>query len=559
MAWPLGVVALDLALTVFVFAQAWFASNPSFVGYPGDPQQTMWFWAWFQHALSSGVNPFVTHAMNAPDGVNLMWNTMSPLLALIAWPVEGLFGPVAAYNTVLTLTVAGSASGATLACRHFGASRLASTIGGLLYGFSPFVMAHAYGHADLASAVTAPLLLVVLDDVLVRRRHSRRRNIAALTALTVAQFFISEEVLLIEAVVAAMAAVLLACTKPRRAREHARSALPTVGPAAIIAGVVVAWPLWLQFAGPQRVTGTIQGLDLYTTDVLNPLIPTNVQALAPPIATSVSSHFIGYGAEATGYLGVPLIALLCFLVVRRFRDPWVRTLAILAMGCGILSLGGHPHVRGHIFQSVPLPWWPAEQLPVLRNILPGRFMEITFLLVAVLTAQAVDVLMWTRPLQSMRRGAGVLLLAATAVTFAPATPLPATTDVTPAFFRGDAARLDGRTVLLAPIPDRLQIEPMMWHAEAGLAFPIIGGYFIGPDVTAFPSTRAILATAGTSTTVPEATVAAMREELKNADLHTVVLGPSPVIGQLEGILARACGDAPVTDQGVLVWWGTCAN
>ena len=40
-----------------------------------DPQIFVWAFAWWPHAILHGENPFVTHAVWAPDGVNLAWTT----------------------------------------------------------------------------------------------------------------------------------------------------------------------------------------------------------------------------------------------------------------------------------------------------------------------------------------------------------------------------------------------------------------------------------------------------------------------------------------------------
>jgi hypothetical protein len=39
----------------------------------------MWFLRWMPFALEHGYDLLVTHHLNYPDGVNLMWNTSLPL------------------------------------------------------------------------------------------------------------------------------------------------------------------------------------------------------------------------------------------------------------------------------------------------------------------------------------------------------------------------------------------------------------------------------------------------------------------------------------------------
>ena len=46
------------------------------------------------------------------------------------------------------------------------------------------------------------------------------------------------------------------------------------------------------------------------TDLLNLVVPTDVQQLAPAAALGISSRFTGNGSEQDGYLGIPLILVL---------------------------------------------------------------------------------------------------------------------------------------------------------------------------------------------------------------------------------------------------------
>jgi hypothetical protein len=50
---------------------------------------------WTPFALEHGHNPFVTGHLNAPYGVNLLWNTSLLLPGLLFAPVTRTFGPVA--------------------------------------------------------------------------------------------------------------------------------------------------------------------------------------------------------------------------------------------------------------------------------------------------------------------------------------------------------------------------------------------------------------------------------------------------------------------------------
>src|SRR2546425_477656 len=146
-------LALYVAMSVGLFSSTWWGSPRShFIGVRGDPQLVMWFLSWTPHALTHGLNPLFTHHLNYPDGVNLMWNTLMPLAGVALWPITRVLGPVFAFNVLVTLALPISAFAAYLALLRYVTHRSAAFIGGVLYGFSPYMINQAYGHANLILA-----------------------------------------------------------------------------------------------------------------------------------------------------------------------------------------------------------------------------------------------------------------------------------------------------------------------------------------------------------------------------------------------------------------------
>src|SRR5712692_316367 len=86
------------------------------IGFAHDPQIFIWSFAWWPHAIATWTNPFVTHALYAPDGINLAWTPSSPGLALAFSPLTVLFGPVVSYNVAALVLPALAAWTAYLLC-----------------------------------------------------------------------------------------------------------------------------------------------------------------------------------------------------------------------------------------------------------------------------------------------------------------------------------------------------------------------------------------------------------------------------------------------------------
>src|ERR1035437_7644478 len=154
-----GALILFVAAALLLTSSAWAAPTTRWIGSRCDPGQTIWYLRWVPYAIAHGSDPLFSGLINAPDGVNLMWNTPTALLGLAASPITLLGGPILAYNVLMTLAIALSAWCAYLALQRYAGGIVGPIFGGAVYGFSPFVVSHAVLHLDLATAWAPPLFL----------------------------------------------------------------------------------------------------------------------------------------------------------------------------------------------------------------------------------------------------------------------------------------------------------------------------------------------------------------------------------------------------------------
>ena len=553
----LGVLALLLGLSVLLFLPAWRDPSHLVIGGHGDSEQSMWFLRWLPWALTHGHDPLLTDHIGHPTGANLMWNSSQPVTALAAWPLTAAAGPVLAYNAMLTLALALSGWCAYLAIGRIVPGRAGALAGGLLYGFSPYMVAHAAGHLDLVMAPIPPLLLLALYELLVTRRLSPLPGGVALGLLATLQLFIAEELLASEAIVAAIALGVLALLHRERVREDGRRLLLALAAAVAVFTVLADWALAVQFLGSGRPHGT-GAASGFGTDLLNLVVPGSAQWLDPHPAQSLFARFAGNGSERTGYLGVPLLALLAVTVARHRRETLVRTAALAGGAAVVLSLGTTLHAGG-LHTHIPLPALVLTRLPVLDNLLPGRLMLYAFLAAAVLLAVAVRDLQHTRS-----RGLAAALLAATAVTLLPRMPFPAAPVSTPGFFTGTAVQRigEGDVVLVAPFSRRaVPTEAMVWQALSGMRFRMPEGYYQGPGPGGTriygppPSATSALMeqiwSQGTVAPLDSALRGRIAAELRAWGVRDVVVGPMAHEEVMAAVITELLGRPPS-------WWGPVA-
>jgi len=557
--------AAYLAIAVCYFARIWQRPGYLIIGGHGDAEQFAWFLQWTPFAVSHGHNPLFTDFINYPRGVNLMWNTSVFLPGMVVAPLTALAGPVVAYNAVMTLAPALAATCAMFAICRYG-SVGAAWAGGLLYGFSPYMIAQSFGHANLVLTAYLPLLLLLLDEILVRQRRGVWTMGVALGLLTAVQFLTGEEVLGIALIGAAMTMGVTAALAWHQVRPRLPHGARVLGVSVAVFGLTCGWPAYFQFFGPERVLGAIQPGGVYVADLLSYVVPTRLEVLAPGWAVAVSGRFTGNLSELGAYLGVVLIGLMVLTTIRLWRLLAVRIAALTGAGLVVLSFGPRLHLAGSRL-PIPLPGIAIDRLPVVRDVLAVRLALGVYLSAAILFALFLDAA-WKRDWPV--RWLGLSAVVAAIALLVPNYPFPAAPDLTPPFFRSPPARLlPGEVVLLAPLSrDAGSTEPMLWQAESGMRFKTPSGYFTGSSA-APPLLGGRLSNLAASMRDAEsgaparspspAEVVEMRGELTRLRISTVAVGPSRGEATEIELFTTLLGHRPEENQGVYVWWDVTSN
>lgn len=556
----------------------------------GDSGQTVWFVAWPAYAVAHGLDPFFSGQLYAPNGVNLLTNTSAPIVGVLLAPVTWLAGPVAATNVALTLSPALSAWGCWVACRRFVSWRPAAWVGGLLFGYSPFVITNvAVGHVMVSLLVVPPLLLVACYELLVARRGSSVRWGAAIGALVAIQFLISPEVLTMTVLLGGAGAFLLVLLLPR-ARLTGFGDLGRGLLAVLVVGVaLLALPVWLLLYGPRHIVGPpwpgliIQGnrlFDLWSPGAYG----------APANALLQLGGYEGRAGPPSVYLGYGILALAAGSVVVAWRRRLAWWTAIMALVAFVLSLGILVWISpSQVAAGLWLPWQLLGKLPLLDDITPQRFSILTDLFVALLVAVGLDAAWhhlahrparchpaWTGTVRGRRRplGVGAVLLALSVAALALTwwtyqVPFATSAVAVPAWFQTVGRTVPQGSVVLTypfPFPTAGTSAPMVWQAEDGMRFRLAGGYVKAPAADGEPLTNhpdrppygtlAALseASAGPLPTGTVTQIVDLRAALRRWDVSYVVVtntGRDP--GYASALFTAVVGRAPGRSHGAWVW------
>ncbi len=493
-----------LLASVACFWDRWTSSLTTNLQNGSDTVLNTWGFAWLPHALGHGLNPFFTNVVGYPGGVNVLANTSQLSLALIFTPTTLIWSPILSFNLALLLSPVAAGAAAYLLARRFTDRRLLAWVGGLVFGFSPYVVtAVDSSHLQMAFVAAVPLLFLVLHLVFSEAFRGpfdgpRRNPVvlgAAFAGIATLQFFISTEVLFTTALLIVIATLTVVISSPRKVWA-ARAYLSWAGLSAVgFSGLLLGYPLWFAVAGPGHVKGPeILTPQAYRADLLGPLYPTHGQLIAPHHLAKVSEHFATAAGENYSYLGLPLVlgAVVALLWLIRRRD--VLAAGVVALSSFVLSLGGGlavtglPQLReGTTASGTWLPGKLLEHLPIFESVIPSRYALFTVIAACCLLVALLD-----RILPTGRRAAWRWVLASTIAAAVIASLIPSgstnrpygsTTYEAPSQLVAWTTGVvpEGKPVLTYPYPSWADLSPIVWQWQQAFRYKTPAGYFRVPQ------------------------------------------------------------------------------
>ena len=563
-------VVTFVAVALYVTSSLWLHPDHGSATDPQDQAFFEWMLAHGARVVSDGAYPFFSDRMNYPDGVNMMANTSVLAVSLPLSPVTLLFGPHVAFNVFLTLAL--SLTGISwyfVLSRQFVRSRLAAWVGALFCTFAPSMVSHAGGHPNIVSQFLVPLIIWRT----LRLRDGRAlRNGLILAVLLVWQAFINLEILFMTAVGLGVFCAIMAVVRRKRHRGEVRAFLRGLLVAATVAVAVLAYPLSVQFFGPQSYQGLPQFVRNFGAD-LGSFTAYSSRSVA---GNSVVSDRLAQNAqEENAFFGWGLVILFFGLLVWMRRRAAVVALGLVALLYAAMSLGPRIFLNG-INTGVPGIWAVLHSVPVLNSAVPTRWAMAIAPVVGILLAlgvQRAGDLMKAQP--SARGPVRLAMITAVAMALVPLVPTPLQTapqTPTPAFVASGEWKQyvdDNHTVVTLPLPDSGYPDPLRWSAATGQDMRIAGAYALLPnqnplnpnDHTALFSppwrpTSGLMASIKQGNPIPEITDT--RREMTLADLRywkAGVIMLTPQIRDIEmlRVMADLLGFEPTWTGGAWVW------
>jgi hypothetical protein len=387
-----AAIYLLIALVMFYNISSNAAKVAPGVG--GDTYQNLWDIWWVGFAtlkVHSGI--FFTNMLFWPIGSNLVYQTMSPLGALLSLPFQAISIPFA-YNFLFFIGFVLSGIGMYLLADYVVENRNAAFLAGLFFAFSSFHIAQAYSHIDWMNIGWAPFAIYFLLRMMKERGRKVYYFGVGLAISMVLLTFMGdiEQALMISFV---LMGAIIACFAFSSTRKDVlrKEFWMSFGTAIIIAFVLGSWgfiPIISTILHPGGLStanylNTVTYNELWSGDLLSFFLPSVYNGLLTKVAQSYYTAIFSKDlTERVSYIGYVVLALSAFGIYKNWKKS--RLWLVLAVIAALMVLGPYIQINGTI-TKIPSLYLLYHYIPVINIVRePGRFNFILTIATAILAA-----------------------------------------------------------------------------------------------------------------------------------------------------------------------------
>ncbi len=375
MTWPLAV-----QLTTHV---------PAGVG--GDVWVHQWTLWWLKRCITQGLNPFYTDLLFYPVGVSLTSHNIAWFNFALWLPLQAILGNYQAYGLMYISLFALNGFGMYLLAREWTGSPAAAFVGGLVYGFWPYVLSQS-GHPNMIVALWLPLALLFLR----RTIEVRRKRDAVWAALFVALIGISRWQLLVPTgIILGLYLLYKVVTDAAWRTWRTGATLALIGLTSLVLMAPLAMPMVLdQLTRAQPHEVLIDDSVRENTDLLAYFLPNRTLYLWGRIVPLLGET-VQFTSDRVDFIGYTTLLLALYGTMRQW--PRARFWVLAAVVQVALALGPQLRVGSQLYPQVPMPYRLVGDLFMVRILrAPHRFNVYLGLPMGMLAAWGVKALLQQR-------------------------------------------------------------------------------------------------------------------------------------------------------------------
>ena len=382
-------VFITVGYLLFVFLSSFptilFLSH--IVGPPEDNQMFVWNLWWFKYAiLNLKISPFFTDYLFFPDGASLINHTFTPLNGMAAVILSSIFSFDAAYNILILSTFVVAGWGMYKLCRELGLGDFGSFAAGLIFSFSPFHLAHALHHLNIASIQLLPFVLLTL----IKAGQSRKGKYIFFTALILAaNFYLSYYIFLFSFL------LIIPLLFIKQQRNTGQSDYAYIKPILLSLGLSILFisPLLIPmlFNTASISPGQVNEHPIFSADILAFIIPHHYHwagSCYPVI--DINNKLLGNPWESAAFLGYFVLPVAIWALVKK-QIPMKKYFITVAVIGIILALGSSPTILGKQISFIKLPYYIFEHIPGLSAARsPARFVVLVYFSISIFAGVAAQ-------------------------------------------------------------------------------------------------------------------------------------------------------------------------
>lgn len=402
-----GLIPLLFYFTFFCFyTWPWIIHfNTRFFTDMGDGYQNVWNMWWVNYSITHLHQlPWHTTYLHYPYGTSLLGQTLNPFNGFVAIVLLKVFSLVQSFNIMVIFSFVFGGLTTFWLCHFFSKRYIPSLIGGFIFTFSSYHMAHAIGHMQLVSLEWIPLFILLWWKLLTKPRYKT----AVAAAIVLLLVLLCDYYYFLYCVVSGGVIFIYLWHKRAIPPIKNKSTYKPLILFVIVSLIIVApLPLALLHENAQDPLQGAHDDRMFSADLLTTIIDGGFWHFAS--LTHFYWKFIKvYIAESSIYFSLSVIILVVIAAWKRnkiHRDTvfWLTLGAIFY----ILSLGPRLRVFNYSINHAPLPYALLEKLiPTLKlSGDPDRIIVMSFLAAAVLASLVLSKLNLSK-----RKGKAILAI-----------------------------------------------------------------------------------------------------------------------------------------------------
>ncbi len=355
----------------------------------GDGLQNVWNMWWINEAVTQlQTSPWYTSFLHQPGGTTLIGQTLNPFNGFVGILLLPFLSLNQAFNIMIIFSFIMSGVTMFWLCRYLTGRYVASIIGGFIFTFSSYHMAHGVGHMQLISMEWIPLFILLWWKLLVTPRYRYALG-AALSLLLI--LFCDYYYFLYSVMLAVLILIYL----------FFRKQLPSIKSrvvqlrwgAFLLSSAILCLPLplaLLSFNSRDELLGS-HPARIFSTDILTPFINGGFWRFSS-LTDGYWKQIPGFTSETSNYIGVSVLILCVIVLIKRSK---IHTHSLFWLGVAVffavLSLGPRLMYRGYTHEDIPLPYVAMERIiPGMKlSGMPVRMMFVTIFATSIIAAMVL--------------------------------------------------------------------------------------------------------------------------------------------------------------------------